>query len=390
MLGHEVTQYFEQMEATAGDGTPVKTYRLVPPNEIGKRTTDTSTMLTPEALNAYANAAEELGAGMEREMTQSGLPVGMIMNNGPMEDQEPWASPNPRVMMGSMATFARATAEADEHISDGRAEATSNANDMSRFFNEAEFVGEEDVNGRVGKHIRAEDLNISQMSDGQEFTMNNFSVWVDKEECVPLKFRMEGIATVDGQSREMFIERHDLDYRPVPNSSMYESYRQLMRMGGILGPAEMAQMAEAKTQLEEFDKQMASMPPSQQAMVKNMMGSQMEMMRKMVDTGAMEFETIVRAIRVNEGVAGAVGHSGGAFGMMKVPTDGASGGNNLVQMIQRDLQTLGYNPGNTNGELTKETVVAISKFQAVKGMEVTGQPTPQLAGILSAAVDAKN
>jgi hypothetical protein len=171
---------------------------------------------------------------------------------------------------------------------------------------------------------------------------------------------------------------------------MYESYRQVMRMGGILSPAEMAQMAEAKKQLEEFDKQMAAMPASQQAMMKNMMGSQMDMMRKMVDTGALEFETIVRAIRVNEGVAGAVGHSGGAFGMMAVPTTGSAGGDNLVQMIQRDLQTLGYNPGNTNGELTKETVVAISKFEASKGMEVTGKATPQLAGILSAAVDAQN
>jgi hypothetical protein len=51
---------------------------------------------------------------------------------------------------------------------------------------------------------------------------------------------------------------------------------------------------------------------------------------------------------------------------------------------------LGYDPGNTNGELTKTTVVAISKYQAGNGMEVTGEATPQLAGVLAAAVDAQN
>jgi hypothetical protein len=62
----------------------------------------------------------------------------------------------------------------------------------------------------------------------------------------------------------------------------------------------------------------------------------------------------------------------------------------MIEMIQRDLTTLGYAPGPVTGELTKETAIAISKFQAGKGMEVTGQPTPQLAGILSATVDAQD
>jgi hypothetical protein len=33
--------------------------------------------------------------------------------------------------------------------------------------------------------------------------------------------------------------------------------------------------------------------------------------------------------------------------------------------------------------------VAITKFEAANGMPVTGQATPQLAGILAAAVDAQ-
>lgn len=56
----------------------------------------------------------------------------------------------------------------------------------------------------------------------------------------------------------------------------------------------------------------------------------------------------------------------------------------LTMMIEKDLAALGYDAGAVDGEETMETVIAISKFQAENGMEVTGEATPQLAGILSA------
>jgi peptidoglycan hydrolase-like protein with peptidoglycan-binding domain len=59
----------------------------------------------------------------------------------------------------------------------------------------------------------------------------------------------------------------------------------------------------------------------------------------------------------------------------------------LTQMIQKDLVTLGYDPGNTEGEATIQTAVAISKFQAEHDLEVTGEATPQLAGVIQAAID---
>jgi hypothetical protein len=63
--------------------------------------------------------------------------------------------------------------------------------------------------------------------------------------------------------------------------------------------------------------------------------------------------------------------------------------NNLTQMVQRLLEALEYDPGNTDGELVTETIIAISEFQADKGRKVTGEPSPQLAGILSAEVDKR-
>lgn len=56
----------------------------------------------------------------------------------------------------------------------------------------------------------------------------------------------------------------------------------------------------------------------------------------------------------------------------------------LTMMVEKDLAALGYATGPVDGEETMETVIAISKFQAENNLDVTGEVTPQLAGILSA------
>lgn len=58
----------------------------------------------------------------------------------------------------------------------------------------------------------------------------------------------------------------------------------------------------------------------------------------------------------------------------------------LTKIIQEDLSVLGYDTGNTSGEMTTATVIAISKFQAEHNLEVTGEPSPQLAGIVKATI----
>jgi peptidoglycan hydrolase-like protein with peptidoglycan-binding domain len=54
-------------------------------------------------------------------------------------------------------------------------------------------------------------------------------------------------------------------------------------------------------------------------------------------------------------------------------------------MIQQDLTALGYDTGGATGEMTTTTAVAISRFQAEHGLEVTGEASPQLAGIVKAS-----
>jgi len=58
----------------------------------------------------------------------------------------------------------------------------------------------------------------------------------------------------------------------------------------------------------------------------------------------------------------------------------------LTQIIQEDLAALGYDVGVANGEMSGETAIAISTFQAENNLEVTGETSPQLAGVIKATL----
>ena len=61
----------------------------------------------------------------------------------------------------------------------------------------------------------------------------------------------------------------------------------------------------------------------------------------------------------------------------------------LLRIIQQDLTTMGYDTGDANGEMTMQSAIAISRFQAEQGLEVTGQPSVQLAGVVKASMNNK-
>ena len=387
-MGHDTTLFYERVSTKSPNGKPIETFRLVSFQEMQSRQ-EAGQGMPPEAWQAYSDALRQTGSALnsetEKGMNEAGLPPGMLgaMSSGASE--EPWASPNPSTMMNSMADFAEAAGEgppADEAVTDETAAAKS----MALFRKRAKIVGKESIGKRRAIHARADDLNLVEEANGEELTIQSVSLWVDAEKHVPLKMRMEGVAKRDGKSREIVIERLDQDYRTVPGSKLYMPYMSLVRMHGILGDDQQKQMEDARRQLAEFDQQLAEMPPEQRAQVERMAGSQIAMLRKMVDSGEMDMVTKVRAIRVNTGLGKAV--PAAAQSRPAPSTPASSTGDPLVQSIQRDLVALGYDPGNTAGELSTPTIVAISKFQAENNLEVTGAATPQLAGILAAKRDA--
>lgn len=76
--------------------------------------------------------------------------------------------------------------------------------------------------------------------------------------------------------------------------------------------------------------------------------------------------------------------------LLAVITPTAVTADDLTKMIQKDLVALGYDPGNIQGEMSTETAIAISKFQAENNLEVTGEASPQLAGVIKARMNNKN
>lgn len=88
------------------------------------------------------------------------------------------------------------------------------------------------------------------------------------------------------------------------------------------------------------------------------------------------------------GSSGGAAPGGGSSGSA-IPSRQELYSDDMAQMVQKHLQALGYDPGNVDGDVTTDTIIAISEFQAEHGLKVTGEVSPQLAGVLSAEVDKR-
>jgi hypothetical protein len=192
--------------------------------------------------------------------------------------------------------------------------------------------------------FRAEGLGMPMdAGDGQTATMDSAGLCVDNAERVIVKHRIEGTMEMEGGLRPFFIEVENSDFRHVSDCDLYKPYRRVNRIGGMLDEAQMAEM-------------------------ESMMGSQMDMVRNMANDGAIEHVQEIEEIICNPDLKALLS-----------PVDPAI---ELAQ-IQRDLVTLGYTPGNTDGVMDTLTEIAISQYQAERGLPVTGQPSTDLALRLS-------
>jgi hypothetical protein len=397
LKGQSNKMYFQRTEITDKNGAVQTLFLPISANQRKTGSCNTSAVqMTPEAWEAYAQGSEMLGAGMGEEiesgLEDAGLPRGLLAATG----SSPTASFDPRVMMNSNAKFARGMAQAQRHQAGesarNEASVAQSADQMTQFIETAQLLGTETIDGRSAYHLRSDSINQVSEDESREYRMEAMSLWIDTKEYVPLRMKVDGTMTSGKETKPLSIETLPTDYRTVPGSNMYEPYKQVMKISGMMDAAQEAKMREAAEKMADFEKQMEGMPPSQRKMMEQMMGPQLEMMRSMSSGGGFQAETIVRSIEVNPGAVAEDGSpcpaavSKPVEPVEAVPAESTALMMNvsLVKMIQESLVTLGYDPGNTIGELTKQTVVAISKFQADNGMEVTGQPTPQLAGILAA------
>lgn len=289
MMGHTTTSGYERFDFKASDGNVYPVFQQIRPGSTN-----------PESqafLSTYADATEmtgqALGDEMDKGAEEAGLPKGMFSGSG---GGDPWASMDPRVMMGANAEFLR---QASEGPPEGDEKDGADFNAMQDFAERARLVGTEKVEGRKAFHLIAEDLQEVQTDGDSEFVLETMETWIDTREYVPLRMKMSGTATSEGETRPFIIEKHDLDYRTVSGSSLYEPYRQVMKIGGALTPEQEKQMQEAQAQMAGLEQQLADLPQSQRDMIMNRMGPQLEMMKNMANGGGIEMVIEVQEILVN-------------------------------------------------------------------------------------------
>jgi hypothetical protein len=315
LAGNRAVSIYERFDVEAPDGGTSPAFR--PYRATGNGVGPGGRKMTPEELEIFADAAEMTGEanakGIEDGLEQAGLPRGLLAASG----SDPTATFDPRVMMGANAEFLRGAAEAERaNAAEAAAGADETARHMAEFERKARLVGMESVDGRDAFHLRAEDLNQVQQVDGEEFTLRSVSLWLDSTEYVPLRTRVEGVATTDGgESREFTIERHDSDYREVAGSRMYEPFRQVVRIAGVMNDQQRAELLAAQKQVADMERQLAEMPPAQRQMIMDQMGPQMQMMKSMASTGGLEAVTEVHRIVANPSAADVGSRDQGAASM---------------------------------------------------------------------------
>lgn len=289
MMGQQVAMPFERFEATGPDGQRLPGFRPMVAD---------SPLSSPE-LREAALGAREAGNGLSREMAASGLPVGMLGVSG-----EPWASPDPAVMMGGAATFMEAAADAQDANQRERdaavAEAAASAAASQELARRTRHVGTESVEGVSTQHLRTTGLAQRHATgDGGEVVIQDLDLWIDDRNCVPIKLTMTGTHTSGGTAQPVKIERVNSLYRAVPGSRMYEPFRQVMRIQGAMTEAQQQELRESQAKLEDLERRLAQMPPGQRDMIMQRMGPQMETMKRMASGGGIEVVTEVQQILVN-------------------------------------------------------------------------------------------
>lgn len=375
-------------DVNSPDGTVVrKQRRLLSPMEVSVLA---GTSPGSDMMEMYGAALMAFQLDFNEGLTGARDPTGNIdrvreyrfgdedLDDAPLD---PWMDPFALMYTGGAMVHdaSQGVREAEESLANSATRAQAEADEEASALSQLEESGVEEVGGRSTIRYTAAALDMPvQEADGQQFEMNRASLWVDPEELVLVKHRFEGTATADGESREFFIEVVNSDFRNPPGcGEMYEPYRRVQRIGGILDDAQMAEMEEARRKLEEFDRQMAEMPAEQRQMAERMMGSQMDAVRSLADGGAIEHVQEIEEILCDPDLKALFGVSGMDDAM---PDE-------LLARIQQHLVTLGYEPGNTNGVLDPMTRSAISQFQTELELPVTGEPSAQLENVLAAEVE---
>lgn len=202
-----------------------------------------------------------------------------------------------------------------------------------------------------------------------------------------IESKILGRTSISGRSHTIITDIRLVDFRPEwcsesllpPGMQVRDIDQEIAEAMGQSG-MQSNEMAEA---MQQYEQAMQQMTPEQRQMMEQFgMGSMME---QMAGGGGAAGGQPAGAAAASAQAGSATSRTGGS----NMPPAEELNSGNLTESVQRHLQALGHDVGDTDGEMSMETMIAISTFQAEKGLEVTGEISPQLLGILSAEVDSR-
>lgn len=250
-------------------------------------------ILDEDALLHFAEGYRMTADVFDAEMAKSGMPMlpGMNIPGQMMRDNA--------MFLDTAAHIVREAEEGDF----GRGDAAMTLAAHDAMAETMRLVGRDAVEGRAAFHLRAEGLDrvLSQPRDEYTFTLRSVNAWIDTEHYVTLRTTMEGEMQADGETREVTLERVYQDYREV--GPLYESFRQVMRMTGLMGdmdPEQRAEFEKAERQMAEMEAQLAQMPAAARGMVERQM-EQARAQIAMLEGDSFELATQVLRIEINKG-----------------------------------------------------------------------------------------
>jgi hypothetical protein len=299
VLGNRAALLYERYDVKTPGGRTVPAFRAAP---VNMATADANAGVDSGALatgmsQGLGMTGSAISSETEKGLQQAGLPPGLLKNMG---GGDPWLSPDPGAMMTGLGQVTGDMAGAEDRLrADASSAAAREAAGMSVFADKARLVGTETVDGRNALHLRAENMDHRQAVDGQTILLDSASIWIDAGEHVPLRSKIEGTASSPGESRPILIETSMSDYRKVAGSRMYEPYRRVVRIAGVMTPEQQAELRDSQAQLADLDRKLAEMPEDQRQMVMRQMGPQLEAVRKMSSGEGFQMESVVHQIVVN-------------------------------------------------------------------------------------------
>ncbi len=283
----EAPFYYEKFAPLGGTAT---LYRLVPIAEWQERNAPpgfNGPALAAGMRDALGMMAGPLGAQM------TGTPAGRFMPPGAMDQ-----------VMDGANKFLDAAANPPPNTSGE--DAMNAAAGAAMFAERGRYIGMEMVNGQNAFLLRADDLGdlpVQQVGDAT-FTMKRISVWIDDDQYVQLRLRVEGVMTSGNKTVPIVIEQDQLDYASV--GRLYEPLSSVSRITGLmagmdLDPKQRAKMEKAKADMEKIKRKIAMMPPSQRAMFEGQIAPAMAQLERMTGSDVIEAKVEYMVYSIDKG-----------------------------------------------------------------------------------------